>query len=79
MLSPGIAQREIDRDIPCPRQAPSYMVGRPEIMRLREEARATLGDRFDIRAFHDQVLEFGTIPRSLLRMRIERWVAAGGG
>ncbi len=79
MLSPGITQREIDRYIPCPGQAPSCMIGRTEIMRLREEAWATLGDRFDIRAFHDQVLEFGTFPLSLLRTRIERWVAAGGG
>lgn len=78
VIAPSVAQGEIDRYISWPGQAPSYMIGRTEIMRLREAARAELGDRFDIRAFHDQVLESGTIPLSLLRSRIERWVRSGG-
>jgi uncharacterized protein (DUF885 family) len=55
------------------------MIGRSEIMRLRDNARTSLGTRFDIRAFHDQVLEYGTVPLALLRTRIERWVATTGG
>jgi uncharacterized protein (DUF885 family) len=74
VLSPSIAEGEIDRYISWPGQAPSYMIGRNEIMRLRGQARTALGTKFDIRAFHDQVLEYGTIPLALLRMRIERWI-----
>jgi uncharacterized protein (DUF885 family) len=51
------------------------MIGRTEIMRLREEARAKLGDRFDIKAFHDRVLEDGAIPLAMLRAKIEAWIA----
>ena len=79
LLTPGVLQGEIDRYISWPGQAPSYMIGRSEIMRLREHARSVMGDRYDIRAFHDQVLEYGTVPLALLRTRIERWVAASGG
>jgi len=71
-----IAEGEIDRYISWPGQAPSYMIGRTEIMRLREDARAALGDRFDIRAFHDRVLEDGTVPLALLRAKIEEWVGS---
>ena len=71
-----IAEGEIDRYIGWPGQAPSYMIGRTEIMRLREEARAALGDRFDIRAFHDRVLEDGTVPLALLRAKIDAWTRA---
>jgi uncharacterized protein (DUF885 family) len=71
-----IAEGEIDRYISWPGQAPSYMIGRTEIMRLREQARAALGDRFDIRAFHDQALEDGTVPLALLRAKIEAWIVS---
>jgi uncharacterized protein (DUF885 family) len=71
-----MAEGEIDRYISWPGQAPSYMIGRLEIMRLREQARSALGERFDIRAFHDAVLEDGTVPLGLLRQKIERWIAA---
>jgi uncharacterized protein (DUF885 family) len=72
-----IAEGEIDRYISWPGQAPSYMIGRTEILRLREEARAKLGDRFDIKAFHDRVLEDGSIPLATLRTKIEAWIASG--
>ena len=78
LLPPGHIQGEVDRYISWPGQAPSYMIGRSEILRLREYARSSLGRQFDIRAFHDQVLEYGTVPLALLRTRIERWVAASG-
>jgi uncharacterized protein (DUF885 family) len=79
MLPPGHIEGEVNRYISWPGQAPSYMIGRSEIMRLREQARSSLGSRFDIRAFHDQVLEYGTVPLALLTRRIERWVATTGG
>jgi uncharacterized protein (DUF885 family) len=70
-----MAEGEIDRYISWPGQAPSYMIGRLELMRLREQARTALGERFDIRAFHDAVLEDGTVPLGSLRQKIERWIA----
>ena len=75
VLPKHIAEGEIDRYISWPGQAPSYMIGRTEILRLREEARAKLGDKFDIREFHDRVLEDGTIPLEMLRTKIESWIA----
>jgi uncharacterized protein (DUF885 family) len=83
MLSHTVVARrtvegEIDRYISWPGQAPSYMIGRQEIMALREQARAARGERFDIKAFHDLVLEYGTIPLGLLRARVERWIETGG-
>jgi uncharacterized protein (DUF885 family) len=78
VLSRNVAEGEIDRYISWPGQAPSYMIGRTEIMMLRVKAREALGTKFDIRTFHDRVLEGGTIPLVLLRARIERWIAAGG-
>jgi uncharacterized protein (DUF885 family) len=65
---------EIDRYIAWPGQAASYMIGEREITRLREQAKQALGPRFDLRAFHDRVLEHGTIPLSLLRRYIEDWI-----
>ncbi len=69
---------EIDRYISWPGQAPSYMIGRTEILRLREDARARLGERFDIRTFHDRVLENGTVPLWALRRVVERWTPPQG-
>lgn len=66
-------QSETDRYIADPGQALAYMVGRLEIQRLREQARATMGDRFDIRAFHDTVLTSGPLPLGTLAERVRRW------
>jgi uncharacterized protein (DUF885 family) len=66
---------EVDRYIAVPGQATSYMLGALEIRRLREQAEAALGDRFDIRAFHDLVLEDGAIPLDQLGGKVERWVS----
>lgn len=65
---------EIDRYLAVPGQATAYLTGSLEIQRLRSEAQARLGDRFDVRAFHDRVLENGTISLPMLRGEIERWV-----
>lgn len=51
------------------------MIGSIEIRRLRERARAELGARFDIRAFHDLLLEDGMLPFSVLGAKVERWLA----
>jgi uncharacterized protein (DUF885 family) len=51
------------------------MIGNLEIRRLREEAKQKLGSKFDIREFHDVVLEDGTMPLWVLREKVERWVA----
>ena len=78
VLPKHIAEGEIDRYISWPGQAPSYMIGRNEILRLREEAQRALGSRFDIRAFHDIVLEDGTLPLMLLRAKVEHWMNSRG-
>jgi uncharacterized protein (DUF885 family) len=67
---------EVDRYIAYPGQALSYMVGRLEIQRIRAEAERRLGDRFDIKAFHDQVLGGGPLPLSVLDTVIADWAAA---
>ncbi|MFL6121196.1 DUF885 domain-containing protein [Actinophytocola sp.] len=70
-------RNEIDRYIAYPGQALSYMVGRLEILRMRAAARQALGDEFDIRAFHDQVLGNGALPLAVLDEVVTRWSAAG--
>jgi uncharacterized protein (DUF885 family) len=66
---------EVDRYIIWPGQATAYMLGQLEILRLREAARQALGPRFDLRAFHDRVLEDGALTLPMLRVKIERWIA----
>jgi uncharacterized protein (DUF885 family) len=73
--SPETVALEVDRYIVLPGQATGYMLGRLEIMRLRDGARQALGPRFDIRAFHDRVLEDGALTLPMLRAKIERWTA----
>jgi uncharacterized protein (DUF885 family) len=68
------AENEIDRYISYPGQALAYMVGRREIVRLRAEATERLGERFDLREFHDLVLRAGILPLPALSRTVERWV-----
>ena len=68
-------ENEVDRYIVWPGQATAYMTGNLEIRRLREQAERELGPKFDIRAFHDRVLEDGTVTLPMLRQKIERWIA----
>jgi uncharacterized protein (DUF885 family) len=70
---------EVDRYIGMPGQALAYKVGQREILRLRSEARRSLGDGFDIAGFHDAVLAAATISLPVLRRRIADWVAASSG
>jgi len=70
------ATMEIERYAVWPGQALGYKLGMLKILELRERARAQLGDQFDIRAFHDQVLENGALPLNLLQAKIDGWIEA---
>jgi uncharacterized protein (DUF885 family) len=67
-------QSETDRYIAWPGQALAYKVGQLTILRLREKAKQELGDKFDIRAFHDEVLGAGALPLDVLEKRIDDWI-----
>ncbi|MAM19749.1 MAG: DUF885 domain-containing protein [Christiangramia sp.] len=67
---------EIERYMANPGQALSYKIGQLKIMELREKARQELGDQFDIREYHTQVLETGCIPLELLEQKIDRWIGS---
>ncbi len=71
-------QTEIDRYIAWPAQALSYYLGEMAILEARARAEKTLGERFNIRAFHDAVLELGSVPLPVLTSRIDRFIAEGG-
>jgi uncharacterized protein (DUF885 family) len=68
-------QSETDRYIAWPGQALGYKIGQLEILELREYAKSQLGDKFDLRVFHDQILDAGALPMDVLSTRIHEWVA----
>jgi uncharacterized protein (DUF885 family) len=74
-LNDALAQTEADRYIAWPGQALAYKMGQLMIRKLRDEAKAQLGSKFDIKAFHDEILNGGAMPLDLLQERVERWVA----
>ena len=77
-LSDHEIQTEVDRYISWPGQALSYYLGEMAIRGGRAKAEAALGTKFNIRAFHDAVLELGSVPLPVLNARIDRFIAEGG-
>jgi uncharacterized protein (DUF885 family) len=73
MDEPNI-QTEVDRYIAWPGQALSYKLGQLEILSLREQAKKELGARYDIKAFHDEILSAGPLPLDVLHARVTEWI-----
>jgi uncharacterized protein (DUF885 family) len=69
-------QTEVDRYIAWPGQALAYKLGQLDILRLREEANQKLGKKFDLKAFHDEVLGSGPLPLDVMDSHVEAWIAA---
>jgi uncharacterized protein (DUF885 family) len=69
------AAAEVERYVAYPGQALSYKIGELEILALRKRAQERQGSRFDIKAFHDQILAGGSMPLQILRDKVERWLA----
>ena len=68
------AQKAIERYIAMPGQATAYMIGKLKIMELRDKAMTDLGDSFDWKGFHDEILKYGPVPLSILEENINTWI-----
>jgi len=73
-INDALAQTEADRYIAWPGQALAYKMGQLTILKLRDEAKKQLGERFDLKAFHDEILNGGAMPLDLLQERVEAWI-----
>ena len=73
-INDAVAQTEADRYIAWPGQALAYKVGQLTILKLRDEAKTQLGNKFDIKAFHDEILNGSAMPLDLLQERVEAWI-----
>jgi uncharacterized protein (DUF885 family) len=73
-MSKTDATAEVERYIAIPSQATAYKIGALTIQRLRKEAEAALGPKFDIREFHAQLLDSGALPMAILEQKIRRWI-----
>ncbi|MFO1271276.1 MAG: DUF885 domain-containing protein [Rubrivivax sp.] len=72
----GFVSEEVDRYLSTPAQALSYMIGELKIVELRDRAKAALGPKFDLRRFHNAVIDQGALPLDTLERVIDEWVAA---
>jgi len=72
---PSQSMAEVDRYIARPGQALAYKLGQLKILELRDKARRALGDRFELRAFHDAVLRGGALPLDLLEEQVDRYIS----
>jgi len=77
-VNDALAQTEANRYIAWPGQALAYKMGQLMIRKLRDEAKAQLGAKFDIKAFHDEIINGGAMPLDLLQEKIERWIKEQG-
>jgi len=73
-LNDAMAQTEADRYIAWPGQALAYKMGQLTIRKLRDEAKAQLGSKFNIKEFHDEILNGGSMPLELLQERVHQWI-----
>ena len=73
-VNDAVAQTETDRYIAWPGQALAYKMGQLEIRKLRDKARAKLGAKYDVKAFHDEVLSGGALPLDVLDARVSKWI-----
>jgi uncharacterized protein (DUF885 family) len=74
-LTPEFATAEIDRYIVTPGQATAYKIGELKIKALRDKARDELGEKFDLRLFHNAVIDNGALPLEMLDQEITTWIA----
>jgi uncharacterized protein (DUF885 family) len=68
-------QAEVDRYVAWPGQALGYKMGQLKLLELRDRAKTALGPKFDIKAFHDQVIDSGALPLDVLEQRVDAWIA----
>lgn len=78
-MSASDVRIEVNRYLVQPGQASSYKMGQLRLLALREKARTQLGERFDIRAFHDLLLGNGAMPMTVVEQAVDAWIAGGGG
>ncbi len=71
-VSDGV--KMVERHIVMPSQATAYKIGMLKIIKLREDAKQAMGDKFDIRGFHDEVLKYGPLPLNVLESKVNAWV-----
>jgi uncharacterized protein (DUF885 family) len=68
-------QAEVDRYIAWPAQALGYKVGQLKFLELRAKAEKALGPKFDIRGFHDTIIDAGALPLDIVEQRVDAWIA----
>src|SRR6185437_11314862 len=78
-MSEAQATAEVERYVAYPGQGLSYKIGEMKLLELRDRAQRVLGTRFDIKAFHDEILLGGSMPLAILEHRVDHWLASTAG